>query len=83
MGFWKRLKKFFTCNRKVKDSNSLFTVATTNYSEGLDKCIVCFLYDPVITFYPCNHKIICRSCNKMIHDTCPMCRSEIELRSKD
>jgi len=61
------------CNQKTLVSDKI-------YSSDDGMCIICTEKKIEITYNPCNHKICCISCNKILMEQnpqCPMCRSKI------
>ena len=55
--------------------------------RGYGKCAIC-LEEPInqsLTFFPCNHTIMCTPCNRLLDefkvDNCPLCRGEIWFRT--
>ena len=45
------------------------------------ECCICLDAAPDVLIVPCNHKIVCETCYKLI-DTCPICRCKIENSDK-
>lgn len=42
------------------------------------KCLICFEKKRGVSFYPCEHAVVCRICAATCSD-CPLCRSEIKF----
>lgn len=48
---------------------------TQNYSP---RCVICFDRKIGVTYYPCEHSVVCRLC-AACNDECPYCRSPISF----
>lgn len=49
--------------------------------EEEKECCICLSEKPSVTLLPCNHKVLCFGCSKvLVVDTCPLCRTAITSR---